>query len=317
MKKTLAIFCALAAMLLATSCHHKDLIYDLTPRVSINVVFDWRNSPDTTANSMAVYMYDHSTGTPLRYIFDNPNGGPLSIPFGIYDGLTIDGDCTDWADLRHTEAADQFELRTTDADVLEAYGIVTHSMPRAEGTDAERVAHTPSRTWTNRQNDIDLSPGITDKTITFYPEEITCHYTVDIYDVENISSIHGASLDATLSGMAEGYAEGAHHTTDNHVTMPFVLTADAPAKSLHGEFLTFGECNSTHCSHTMTVYMIMNDGTKRYYNFDVSQQVSTAPDPRNVHIVVHGLTLPQPMTEGGALRPVVDEWEAVYIDMHM
>lgn len=317
MRKTFAILCSLAAMLLASSCHHKDLITELTPRVKINVVFDWRNSPDTTATSMALYMYDRSTGTPIRYIFDNPVGGPLSIPFGSYDGVCLDGDCADWADLHHTDDPELFELRTADADVLETYGIATHSMPRAEGTGAERVARTPGMTWANRQNDIELPPDLTEKTITFYPEEITCHYIVDIYDVENIAAIHGASLDATISGMAEGYAEGCHHSTDSHVTMPFVLTADATSQSLHGQFLTFGECCATKCTHTMTVYMILNDGSKMYYNFDVTSQVASAPDPRHVHIVIHGLTLPRPMTESGGLRPSVDEWEAVYVDLHM
>lgn len=304
-------------MLTFSSCHHKELCYDFNPRVKINVVFDWRNAPDATAQSMVLYMYGHDGSEPIRYVFDNPQGGPLSIPYGSYDGLCLDGDCTDWAELHNTRDADMFEVRTTDADVLEAYGISTHTMPRADDNATERVAKTPGMSWSNRCNNIDIPANTTEKTITFYPEEAVCHYTVDIYDVDNIASIEGASLDATISGMAEGYLHGQSCTTNAHVTMPFVLEASVPQATLHGEFLTFGECADHGPAHTLTVYMFLTDGSKMFYNFDVTDQVRKAPDPRHVHIVIHGLSLPKPLTESGGLHPSVDDWQAVYITLPM
>ncbi|MBD5369390.1 MAG: DUF5119 domain-containing protein [Bacteroides sp.] len=300
-----------------TACHHKDLCYEHVHRVDINVVFDWQNALDATAKSMALYMYDTESGEHLRYIFDNNQGGPLSIPFGTYNGLCLNSDDTDWAIIRNEDDINSFEIYTADAEALETTGLSTRTMPRARATEVERVARTPGMIWSDRQDQIYLPETTTNKTITFYPDEDICHYTVDIYDVDNIEAIEGTSLDGTISGMAEGYLHGKKITTDNSVTMPFVMTVDRDNSSLHGEFLTFGECCTTARTHTMTVYMYLDDGSKKYYNFDVTDQVTGAADPRHVHIVIHGLSIPNPLTETGGFIPDVDDWEAVYINLNM
>lgn len=52
----------------------------------------------------------------------------------------------------------------------------------------------------------------------------------------------------------------------------------------------------------------MTDGTKWYYTFDVTQQVDEAPDRRHVHLVIDGLSLPEPIGEDSGFRPDVDGW---------
>lgn len=309
----------LSALILsaATGCHHKDLLFPEDSRVSVNVVFDWVNAPDANPESMALMMYDTDGSHPLRYIFNNHTGGPVDIPLSSYTGLCINGDINDWAQLRNTDNVETFELFTSDAEVLESYGLSTLTLPRARDNDNERIAKTPHLVWSDRQGNIDLTNLHSDKTITFYPEEDVCHYTVDIYDVDNISSIRGTSLDATISGMAEGYLHGKRIATTNHVTMPFVLSSDPDAGQLHGEFLTFGECPGMNIDHIMSVYVFLTDGTRVYYNFDVTRQVADAPDPHHVHIIIHGLPLPNPFTGDSGLHPEVNEWEAVYVGLKM
>lgn len=158
------------------------------------------------------------------------------------------------------------------------------------------------------------------ETITLYPEELVCHYTVDVYDVENISGIAASSVDATLSGMAEGYGLGARCATDAKVTMPFVLSTDRTADRLHGEFLTFGECTHTTARHIMTVYMVLADGSRWYHTYDVTDQVQNAPDPRHVHIEVRGLPLPEPPTPktgGTEMSANVNDWQVININLKM
>ena len=46
-------------------------------------------------------------------------------------------------------------------------------------------------------------------------------------------------------------------------------------------------------------------------------QIHSAPDPRNVHIVLDGLPLPKPITNGGGFQPEVEPWKPVEIDLKM
>lgn len=317
MKKMIYAFPVLIGMFVS-SCEHKDLCYDSDHKQDVEVVFDWQNAPDANPSSMAVYFYDYETGTPLRYIFDNKDGGMIKIPAATYCGLAMNSDNSDWARIRGTEDRDGFETYTQDADNLTAYGLSTRAVPRATGTEQERVAKTPEMLWSDRQDNVkvEYKPNSdTHKVITFYPQEAVCHYTVDISDVTNLEYIDRSQIDGTISGMAEGYLHGKNCGSEGHVTMPFVLNADKSAGTLHSEFLTFGESANDTGTHILTIYLYLTDGSKWYYTFDVTKQVHNAPDPRHVHIVLKGLPLPTPITSGGGIVPTVNDWQTEDIEL--
>ncbi|MDE6310341.1 MAG: DUF5119 domain-containing protein [Muribaculaceae bacterium] len=300
------------------SCRHKDLWYEENSRMDVYVVFDWRNAPDAQPESMMAYFYPADGSQELTYTFADREGGHASVPAGTYCGIGLNGDTSYRLGIRNTETPDGFEVYTKDAHELEGYGLQARSLPRAEESAEERMALTPDMVWSDRQDNIELPDDFEGtRYITFYPEEIVCHYTVDILDVENIDNLHGASVDATLSGMAEGYLHGKRSTTDVAVTMPFTLKPETAERSMHAEFLTFGECDTNKVRHMLTVYMYLTDGSKWYKTIDVSDQVSTAPDPRHVHIVVRGLELPKIISGSGGFIPDVDEWRDISIDLPM
>ena len=305
---------ALAAM---TGCNHKDLCFDHTHTLNVKVVFDWRNASDANPSSMELHLYGVPDNEASRYSFSGRDGGLIHIQGGKYNGLCFNNDNTDWALYRNISDIETFEIYTMDATMLQAYGLLSRAVPRAEGTEGERMASTPQMVWCDRQDEIDIPIDATDKTITLYPEEAVCHYTVDIDSIQNMDYLSGSTLDATISGMAEGYRQGQKSATDTKVTMPFELVADSDKNDLHAEFLTFGESPVTKNPHILTVYMILSDGSKWYYTFDVSQQIYNAPDPRHVHIVIHGLKLPKPMLAGGGLQPDVNDWNTDYVDITM
>lgn len=314
---------ALGALALASlsllSCRHKDL-YDPELHVTshLQVVFDWSNAPDADPASMAAYLFEETGDNPLRYIFDNKNGGEIKAPCGTRHILFMNADNTDWIRIRNNDRIETTELLTMDAADLSAQGLSSYTVPRATDSSSERVAATPGQLWGGRSDNHRIRPHTGMQTITLYPEELVCHYTVDIYDIDNISSLTYSSVDATLSGMAEAYGLGASATTDTPVTMPFVLKVDKDVPSMHSEFLTFGECANTKAAHNVTVYMIMKDGTRWWQSFDVTSQVTDAPDPRHVHIIIKGLHLPDaPTIPGTAVTPNVNEWKEVNIDMKM
>lgn len=304
--------------MLCSSCNHKGLYMDDAMSSQLHVVFDWSKAPDADPESMALYLYDETGHSPLRYIFDNRYGGEIKAPFGKHHTIYINADNTNWARMRNSEDIESLEIYTMDAVDLRAQSLSSAAVPRARGAETERMAATPSMMWGNRTDNIMITPHSGVQTITLYPEEVVCHYMVDVYDVDNLDGIRSTSIDATLSGMAEGYCYGSHSSTDATVTMSFSLDADVAAGSLHGEFLTFGECAHTSAQHYLTIYMILTDGSKWWKSFDVTDQVTKAPDPTHVHIIVRGLPLPEPpSTPGAVLKPNVNEWEEVHIGMQM
>ncbi|MDE7345223.1 MAG: DUF5119 domain-containing protein [Muribaculaceae bacterium] len=306
------------AGLLSTSCHHKDVYMEEEMTSQLQVVFDWSEAPEADPESMALYMYEDDGHNPMRYIFSNKTGGLIKAPFGTRHTICLNADNTDWACMRNHENIETLEIYTQDAGEIGSRADNGSTVPRPEGTENERIAATPGMLWGSRSNDIRIVPHDGMQTITMYPHEAVCHYIVDVYDVKNLEEVESSAVDATLSGMAEGYSHGQQSATDNTVSMKFDLKGNAAEENLHGEFLTFGECPTTVAKHYLTLYMVLTDGSKWYHSFDVTDQVTKAPDPTHVHIIVRDLELPEPPKNGSSeLKTDVNEWQAVNIGLKM
>ncbi len=322
MKTELIIRLLLLLPLLLGSCRHKDLIYDASPNMRVNLVFDWRKAPNANPESMMAYFFPMEASLPIdyqgeaiRFVFPDINGGTIRLPFGSFGALGMNADNTDWAVLRNIGDIEAFEIATGETEALEVLGVPVHALPRKEGS-TEKVVKTPGMTWGARTDSVLLRPSMTEKEIVLYPEERVCHYWVDIYNVKNLQYLTGEEIDASLSGMAESHLVGKNQASATQATMTFVMNKDVKESALHAQFLTFGVRPDTTPEHILKVYTILEDGSKWVYNADVTKQVTSAPDPRNVHIVLRGLEFPQPIVSGG-LIPDVDEWQSVNIDIKM
>lgn len=303
---------------LLSACAHKDVYMEEEMTSQLQVVFDWSNAPDANPKSMALYLYEEDGHNPMRYIFSNKTGGLIKSPFGVHHAICLNADNTDWARMRSNESVETLEIYTQDAEEIGSRADNSSTVPRPEGTENERIAATPGMLWGSRSNNISITPHSGMQTITMYPIEAVCHYIVDVYDVKNLEEVESSAVDATLSGMAEGYSHSRQASTDNTVSFRFDLVGNAAEENLHGEFLTFGECPTTEAKHYLTLYMVLTDGSKWYHSFDVTDQVTKAPDPTHVHIIVRGLDLPEPPKEGNSeLKTDVHEWQAINIGLQM
>lgn len=283
----------------------------------LQVVFDWRYAPDANPESMELNLYEENGNNPMRFIFSDKKGGLIKAPFGTRHAICLNADNTDWVCIRGNSNIETMEIYTHDAEGIGSRADRESILPRPNGTESERIAETPGMLWGSRKNEIQIVPHSGIQTITMFPKEAVCHYIVDVYDVENLDGVESSAVDATLSGMAEGYNHGQESATDNTVSMKFDMTGNASEKNLHGEFLTFGECPNTVAKHYLTLYMILTDGSKWYHSYDVTSQVSQAEDPTHVHIIVRGLDLPEPPKGGSELGTDVNEWQAINIDLEM
>ncbi len=315
---TIKTLLALTALTGLASCRHKDLYMEEDMTSRLEVKFDWRDAPEANPNSMALYMYESDGNSPLRFIFSNKTGGEIKVPFGTRHAICLNADINSWGIVRNRENIEMYEVYTPDADALSAQSLRSEGIPRAEGTENERLAATPGMLWGTRTNDIKVVPHEGTQTITMYPHECVCHYMVDVYDVDNLEGVEKTAIDGTLSGMAEAYNHGMQSGNETPATMAFTMTGDPASKSLHGEFLTFGECPTNKVNHYLMVYTVLNDGSRWYRKFDVTDQVSQAPDPTHVHIIVRGLDLPKTVDPGHTtLTPDVNEWQSVNIGLSM
>lgn len=311
---SICVFACVAALAL-TGCNHKDLCFDHTHTLDVEVVYDWRNAPEAQPASMELYLYDVSTNASTRFNFQGRDGGPIRLEKGTYDAIGFNSDLTDWARFRNTADESTFEIYTDDAAVLSAYGLEALAVPRAETTEHERIASTPGMIWNDHIENVTIKSDAGKQVITLYPEEAVCHYTVTVLDIENAQYLNGSELDGTLSGMSESYLHGQKTASDSRVTMPFVLYS-TDEQTLTSSFLTFGESPTTKYPHILTIYMILSDGSKWYTTYDVSDQIYNAPDPKHVDIVVSGLKLPKPISSGGFV-PNVNDWQDIQVDIKM
>lgn len=306
-------------MLSATlaGCRHKDLIDEEVPTGEPEIVFDWSLVPTANPASMSAYLYEHESENPIRFEFAGRNGGKVRIPAGLYSGMAMNSDDTDWAKLRNNTDIDHFEVYTGDAEALISSGISTRSLPRSASAADENIVKSPGLFWAARSNNLWLAVADEDKKFIFYMDEAVSHYTVDVVEVKNMENLEGKSVDGTISGMSAGWLPGKTRASDTHATFPFLLTADKKNNSFHAEFLTFGENPQHEYPHELLIYLILADGSKRYYTFDVADQVHKAPDPRHVHIVVKGLSLPDHVSGGGGFDPDVNDWQEENVDIQM
>lgn len=324
MKKTIYMLTVAVAGLTMASCQHKELCYDHSHIADLKVVFDWQKAPDADPESMALFLFPEAGGETQRYEFASREGGSARVSVDRYNGICLNSDNTDWVQYRGKDRYETFEVYTYAAEVLTGNGFPVGTLPHVAATSSERVALAPGELWCDRGEHYDLSlervtSGIL-PTVTMYPEEAVCHYSVEFTNVRNLQYLRSTVLDVTLSGMAEGYLPALARTSDTQVTFPFEGTLLKEENKVEGSFLTFGDCATTETRHYLTIYMILTDQSKWYMTYEVTDQIHNAADPKNVHIVIDGLELPKPITGGdgsdggstgggGGLQPDIDDWQ--------
>lgn len=322
MKKIFHTVTMAALLVAATSCEHKDLCYDHAHAVEVEVVFDWRNAPDAAPASMSLYLFP-GDGEALRYDFTGRDGGTIRVPVGKYEALCLNSD-TENIGYRNTEHKGTFEVTTQTSPLLgglSALGVRSEGAPRADGAEDERVALSPDMLWSDHAESIELKHVPVRQRITLYPEQSVCRYTVEIRNAENLKYVFGVS--GSISGLAGGLLPGTgpDALTGECVTIPFDAAvgegANGEKSVVTGALLTFGHSLAVDKAHLLTVYAVLSDGSKWYYTYDVTGQIHSAPDPRDVHIVLDGLPLPKPIVNGGGFQPEVEPWKPVEIDIEM
>lgn len=340
MKNRVFHLAAAAALLVATSCEHKELCYHHPHTATIRVEFDWREAPEAAPAGMCVYFYSLDNGGSQRFDFKGMTGGEVELRVGRYRIITYNND-TEAVQFHDTEDFQSHGCFTREGNILEPiYGNTASYAPRTSGAEDERAVICPDMMWGCTATDIEITDtGIsyvcvpeseweqwigkpaenTEHIITLYPHELVCTYTYEVRNVKNLK--HATEMCGTLSSMAPTLRFSDEEIGRECVTLPFEAHSDG-ISTITGRFYTFGHHEQNAEPHRMAFYIVMDDGAKYMYGgdserFDVTGQVHSAPDRRHVHIVIEGLDLPQPIENGSGFDPSVDDWEVVEEDIIM
>lgn len=312
---------AVSAMSLSAgliSCEHKELCYDHSHMVELDVRFDWSQAPEANPESMSVYFFPKDGGKPLRYEITSYNQGYIKVPAGSYNILSYNSDTHNIQKL-NTDDYYEFELTSYETEMLQGLSIVGLSLktaPRVPGSETKRVVENPEMIWSDAIEDVDMTDKNIRHTLTLNPQPIIDEVSLVISDIKNIKNV--GAMSATIYDMAGGYHPGRRIASSEPVIIPFELSIDKGTATAQGSFHTFGHCSQELGEHHIYIYAVMNDGGKWYFDYDLTSDIHKADDGSSSwDIKIQSLELPKPVDGSGGINPSVSEWKDMRVILDM
>ncbi len=288
-----------AALLSLASCEHRQLCFDHSHWTDLTVRFDWSQAPAADPETVVLYLFPREGGEPRRYEISNPEGSVIRVPSGMFDAVAFSGSMETLVERGDSYAG--FTLTTGMQPLLAPMMRQAPSdPPRLGSVEDEPVVGAPGLLWADTREKLYILPGISGQSLTLYPSAATYQCSVTLTNVSNINS--SLEVSGTLSTLSGAFSPAAKTPAGDDVTVPFPVDA-VDASTMTGELTVFGHCHAGKRRHILSIYT----SDRHYYYFDVTSQIHDAPDPRHIHIVIDGITLPDPREAG--MTPSVEDWE--------
>lgn len=279
---------------------------------AVNVSFEWDRAKPDGVETMSLYVFSE-TGSPYAYDFGNITGGKLPLAPGLYKttALNINNDIID-------VVADEYETSyvTTNGTSLLASisyaGMAAAPYPSGEVPQSVRMqpyALYADTCSTLRGNDVSL---------VMHPMSMVDTIDVRINNIENLDRVEAMS--AAISGLSAGISLSTLNPIESLCTMPFDMTITGETTAA-GRLLVFhrtkkGEGGEPVPENKMNVYAVMDDGSKYYYTFDVTDKLNDSDEgATSVEIDIPSLPLPKPT--GSGFQPALGNWEEIKEDIEL
>ncbi|MDE7027769.1 DUF5119 domain-containing protein [Duncaniella freteri] len=277
-------------------CEHNELCYDHTHVTELNVEFDWSQAPDADPSTMVVHFFRPDGSLYRRVEFTQRTGGKVRLEAGEYRILFHNGNMETVYELGNSHS--DYALSGVSRSILEPMGREGDA-PRPPESADQLIFSAPDQVWAGSHSAIEILPGVAGQTVKLTPVEATMEYTVEITGVENLRD--DIDVSAAITGMSPLYrlAEGCHG--GEAATLP-ISVERVGDNTLVAHFRTFGHCPQTELAHTFSVYT----SNKFFVNYDITEKMHNAPDPRHVVIEIHGLRLPD-----AGMGTEISGWENV------
>lgn len=323
--------------LLGTSCEHKDLCYTHPHTMPVKIVIDWRYAPEAEddINTMEVMLFPEAGGEALHYQVGK-YGGIVWVPVTTYNGTCFNSG--EGANRWDSRSSDFFTMNVTtrrspDDEAMSRINAASSRVPRTTDATDQDFLLTPDMLYSDQLRDIRIelrstlafSDGRTTEeyteedlqVITFYPERRTPRYTVIIKNLSNLGYVQ--TMTASMSSMSGAYYVGTEQADNDRWLQSFDMQyIKDSGNSISGNFLGFGHCPDEDFQHTVTLYLVLSDGTKLYYSFDVTDQMHSEENRNSMEVTIvidAGIVIPPPESAAGGLQPTVDGWTHEIVDL--
>lgn len=288
--------------------------------LTFNLVNDWGAVSAADPEGMAFMFFSEDGGELWRFDFPGRDGGALRMPQGNYSMLSFNDDTY------------SVLFRGDSYGTLEAY-TVEAAPPLAAVAGWWRMVECPDMMWGCAYHTVSLldegveyiPEGMPDgkaervatslPVLTAFQRQLTARYSFRIEDVDNLGGVRAMS--AAMSGLAGSLMLASGNKGCYPVSLP------APARcsgttTVEGAFVTFGIPSSPTVKNVLALFVLLKDGRKFCYEFDVTEQIRCAPDPLDVLVVLRGLRLEEsgPETSGGGFDVGVDGWLTITVNIN-
>lgn len=304
-----AAYIAIAAAIFV-SCQ-KDLCYDHTHDSRLEVRFDWSRSTPDDATAMRAYLFPQAGGTPMTADFAGTKGGMMDANYGGYSAIGVSQ-----PDGTTQIVADRYEdayVIATETELVsdKSFGISTRA-PMPDGAEDETVRMQPSFLYADTCSHMTVSS--VNRVLTMRPVALVDTIDVTVEGVENLEYVMGMS--AAISGLCPAVSLRTLQPFDETCTMPMTMTKIGE-KKIGGRLLVFGHCPHEEIHrHVLTIYTILEDGKKYYFNYEVTDKMHDLehpvekPQDKHIEIIIPNLPIPEPV-EQGSFNPNLDGWTEV------
>ena len=291
------------------SCEHKKLEFYGEDAAEVDVRFQW---PDTVlAPPPNMWLLAFSVGGPVQdeFNFGNPYGGGVLLTGGTYQFLCYNANTESLLSRGYSWQNFEIYAIPTQFTRHSPMFVTTRNIPMAPQTEEMPVVSEPDELWTAA-----FSPMVVSRDsnqMAFLMHSATQSLRFVVHNVYNLAYV--SDLAATVSGLPAGWHPASNEASATQCVIPFALKGDGDS-AIEGSVRCFIHSPATcTASHHLMVYAMLMDGTKWYYDFDVTQQLHEGCDT----IELDDLPFPKPITNGSGLAPSMDEWQNVDIEIRM
>ena len=294
--------------------------YDTCPPQSFRIVNDWSEAPHADPGGMAYFFFMPQGGEPWRFDLPGREGGVIDLPDGEYNFLSYNDDTYN---VRFDENRGYGAYEAYTAEVISG-----EQLPARSVSSDETLVYCPDMMWGCSCDHVKLSPEkveygnsiesfdvSSDRTMLLEQKQLTARYKFDIYDVKNLDGVRGMS--AMFSGLAGSLNLASGQKNVYPVRVPS-QAGKADNSTITGGFVTFGLPRNPTVDNYLSLMVILFDGRKFNYEFDVTDQGRSAINPLDVQIKIYGLELEEsaPGVPGGGFDVGVDNWVNVVININ-
>lgn len=286
------------------SCQN-DLVYVIDADRRIDVSFNWNDVEKK--DFMDVWVFP-SVGSGLFYSVPTDKVSTVDVPQGRLRTFCYNND----------NDINQFEISTWEESVVTTgntelltkavFGDNEQGIPRGGNVD-EPVRFQPSELYCDTCSTV--ADGLS--YLLFAPKSPLMEIDVMVKSVKGVEGVKYAS--AALSGMAGSLCLSTLKPIGVACTIPMEMTVNSDA-TISGKFLSFGRFENFAGKNVLIIYVLLSDGQKIYYTYDVSERMKQSAGNAKIELDIEEMKLPEVQANGG-FNPQLDAWNTIEEEIAM